>query len=294
MKSKIYTLSLAVLLALQSCVRAQHSDTLSTKKNTDTSLVIEWKELAPGIAFCETDAPVKSIVNDSKLTLLKLDPKYFDFEMLIATSLDRKARTAPQWAEEYKLDIVLNAGMYELSKKLTSRGYLQHKNHKNNAQIHPTFNSMIAFHPRDSSAAPFQIYDLQCKPWEQIKNKYQSYAQGLRMLDCDGKAIGWNKRKQSCSMLASALDEAGNLYFIYTRSPYTHNQFIAFMRQMPMKLKNAIYMEGGPETSLYVKIGDTKIEKFGSYVSETYPNDLNDHFWELPNVIGLRYKTVNH
>lgn len=290
MKHKCILGLLAIASVFQSCARAQEKDTLS-KSSADTLIVLKWTELAPGIAMSETDAPFKSVVNDSKLTVLKLDPHYFDYELLIATALDRKARTAPEWAEEYKLDIVMNAGMYELSKKLLSRGYLQHKQHKNNPKIHPTFNSMIAFNPKDSTAAPFQVYDLQCKPWEKIKNKYHSYAQGLRMLDCDGNPIGWNKRKQSCSMLATAMDEDGMLYFVYTRSPYTHNEFIRFLRQMPMKLKNAIYMEGGPETSLYVNINGTKIEKFGSYVSETYPNDLNDHFWELPNVIGLRYKT---
>jgi hypothetical protein len=56
-------------------------------------------------------------------------------------------------------------------------------------------------------------------------------------------------------------------------------------------LRNAIYLEGGPETSLYIKVGDTVIEKIGSYVSQTYPNDDNVEFWELPNVIGLKLKT---
>jgi hypothetical protein len=49
-------------------------------------------------------------------------------------------------------------------------------------------------------------------------------------------------------------------------------------------------MEGGPETSFYINIDDTKIEKVGSYVSTTYANDDNDHFWNLPNVIGIKVK----
>jgi hypothetical protein len=59
---------------------------------------------------------------------------------------------------------------------------------------------------------------------------------------------------------------------------------------MPFELTNAIYLEGGPETSLYIKVGDTVIERIGSYVSQTYPNDNNNHFWKLPNVIGMKLK----
>ena len=52
----------------------------------------------------------------------------------------------------------------------------------------------------------------------------------------------------------------------------------------------AIYLEGGPETSLYVCVGETVIEKLGSYVSDTYPTDANQTFWRLPNVIGIKAK----
>ena len=53
-------------------------------------------------------------------------------------------------------------------------------------------------------------------------------------------------------------------------------------------LRNAIYLEGGPETSLYIDINDIRIEKIGSYVSQTYPTDDNNNFWELPNIIGIK------
>ena len=42
--------------------------------------------------------------------------------------------------------------------------------------------------------------------------------------------------------------------------PRLPNDMIAFLQQFPEKLTNAIYMEGGPETSLYANIGGTKIE----------------------------------
>jgi len=59
---------------------------------------------------------------------------------------------------------------------------------------------------------------------------------------------------------------------------------------MPYGLTNAIYIEGGPETSLYIRTGNRVVEKVGSYVSNTYATDNNMTFWALPNVIGMKLK----
>lgn len=281
------SLCLAVVF-LQSCC-AQPPDTI-VPRDTVPPLQLVWTSLADGVDFCETHAPFKSVVNDSKLTVLRIDPAKVTFEMHCATELDKRPRTVAQWADTFGMNIVFNAGMYDLAHKLISRGYLQNGPHFNNAALHPTFNSMLAFQPVDSMRPSYDIIDLQCESWPAVKSRYRAYAQGLRMLDCAGVPMNWTKRKQSCSMLVAAKDAEGRLFLVFTRSPYLHNDMIGFLKQFPVKLTNAIYLEGGPETSLYVHIGTTVIEKVGSYVSQTYENDANDHFWELPNVIGIRVK----
>ena len=50
-------------------------------------------------------------------------------------------------------------------------------------------------------------------------------------------------------------------------------------------------MEGGPETSLFLKNEKATIRKIGSYVSNTYPIDTNSNFWKIPNVIGVKLRT---
>lgn len=250
----------------------------------------DWNVLAEGLSVCETDAPIKSPINDSKLTIVKITPSYFDFFLFTATEYDKRSRTVKEWSDTFELNIALNAGMYELSNGLINRGYMKNYQHCNNPNFNPAYNSMIALNPVDTLDSRFAILDLKCESWENVKGDYHCFAQGMRMIDCNGTALGWNKRNQSCSMLVAASDPYGNIYYIFSRSPYTHNQMISFMTAMPFELTNAIYLEGGPETSLYIKIGDTVIEKFGSYVSGTYPNDDNDHFWALPNVIGMKLK----
>ena len=51
-----------------------------------------------------------------------------------------------------------------------------------------------------------------------------------------------------------------------------------------------MYLEGGPETSLYVSVNGTVIQKFGSYETGFNENDENNRFWLLPNIIGVTKK----
>lgn len=257
---------------------------------TKNQAFIGWKNLYEGLDYIELDGPYKSIVNDSKISFLKIDPEKFDFHLLSATEFGNYSRTVSEWADSFKLNIVINAGMYHLSNTLINKGYMKNYTHINNPQFNSSYNALIAFNPVDSLDAKFIVHDLTCNPWDSLKNKYHCFSQGMRMIDCNGKALGWNKKNQSCSMLVAASDDAGNIYYIFTRSPYTHNEMIQFLLSLPFNIKETIYLEGGPETSFYVKIGDTNIEKMGSYISNSYPNDDNQHFWKLPNVIGLTPK----
>jgi hypothetical protein len=59
---------------------------------------------------------------------------------------------------------------------------------------------------------------------------------------------------------------------------------------LPFDLRLTLYLEGGPETSLYLNTPNKKLELVGSYVSETYETDSNKVFWPLPNVIGFKFK----
>lgn len=273
-----------------SCFAQDGTDTLYKRPKDTMDLVLLWKQIGKGVQFCETDAPLKSIIGDSKLTILKIDPNQVEFDLFTASALDSASRPVNFWADTMNLNIVFNAGMYDLGKPLTSRGLLKNKDHHNQLNFKDGWNVMFALNPLDSmNTSDAVVYDVECTPYEQIKNRYSSFAQGIRMLDCSGNPMHW-KRNQSCSMLVCAHDEQDNLILIFNRSPYSQNQLINFMKQFPTPLHSAIYMEGGPETSLYVSIGDFCLQKVGSYVSGTYPKDTNETFWRLPNVIGIRVK----
>jgi hypothetical protein len=249
-----------------------------------------WTELAPGMEYKEMAAPLKSYIGDSQLSILRFDPKKVGADFYMATEKKIKPLNAYQWADSFRLNVVFNASMYELSKPLQSRGFLKARGHANNPEFRENYRSAIVTNPKDTSEGRIQIVDLTCESWTRVQKDYDGIAQGLRMITCNGAAMAWNKRNQSCSMMVAAQDSKGWFYLIFCRSPYTHNQMIRFMKDMPYGLTNAIYLEGGPETSLLIDVNGHCIEKVGSYVSSTYERDDNMNFWKLPNVIGVRKK----
>jgi hypothetical protein len=264
---------------------------LNTVTAQNFSTPMPWVELENGLQFCEIDAPEKSNINDSKLTILKIDPSEFEFQLLTSTEFGSEARTAPCWAEEFGMEIIVNTGMYGPAKDLPNKGFLKNFDHINNPRMSGYYNAMMVLHPKDTTKLPFEIIDMTCNTWDSFKDSYRSFCQGMRMLDCDGCPMAWDKKPgQSCSMVVTATDIEKNIYFIFTRSPYTHQTMIRFLMELPFNLRQTVYLEGGPEASLYVKTEKGTITKFGSYISKSWENDENDHFWEIPNVIGIRKK----
>jgi hypothetical protein len=253
-----------------------------------------WVTLTKGLQYREINAPVKSEIGDSKISLVRLDRDLFEFDVFSATNYDSIPKSVDRWAKKHKLNIVFNSGMYSQENTLLSRAFLKAGKHVNNPSIIEDFNLMLAMSPNVLHRENIEVLDLTCENFDKIKNEFNSYAQGLRMIDCNGKPMFWKKKIQSCSMIIAAEGTDNKFYIIFCRSPYTHNQMIEFMLKMPYGIRNAIYLEGGPETSLFIDVNGHRIQKVGSWVSDTWESDENNHFWSLPNVVGVKSRSQKH
>ncbi|MFM6934738.1 MAG: phosphodiester glycosidase family protein [Flavobacteriales bacterium] len=265
----------------------------ASAQDTTTVDYSDWVTLTKGMEYREIDAPTKSFIGDSKISILRLDRQLFDFNIYSASKYDSMPRDLHAWADTFQLNVVFNAGMYSLTNPLSSRAYLKTGFHVNNGTLLENFNLMLAMNPTVKHRNEVEILDLTCENFNEMNGEFMSYAQGLRMIDCNGSPMYWKKKIQSCSMIIAAEGGDGKFYLIFCRSPYTHNQMIDFMIGMPYHLRNAIYLEGGPETSLLIDVNGHCIEKVGSWVSGTWESDKNNHFWRLPNVVGIKKSTVS-
>ena len=54
-----------------------------------------------------------------------------------------------------------------------------------------------------------------------------------------------------------------------------------------LRLTSALYVEGGPEASLYVAAGGVTVNEVGSYETGFREDDTNVAFWDIPNVVGF-------
>ena len=287
MDSRFKCHGLSRLLPLFFCAFVSSNSIVKAQEQQDS--VQQWHTLQNGLYYREFDAPEKSITNDSRIFILKADPRLCNFKMLSSSEHRKLNRTADAWAKEFGVNVVVNAGMFNMRNIRTNKGYLKNYSHTNNPKLNGYYNVMMAMNPKKNTDPEMIIYDLSCNKWESIRNSYHTYCQGMRMIDCNGNKMAWDKRPgQACSMVIGGTDIAGNIYFIFTRSPYTHQKMIDFVISLIPDIRTTVYLEGGPEASLYIQTQDTVISKIGSYVSKTYENDNNDHFWKIPNVIGIQ------
>ncbi len=80
--------------------------------NSEMYAQIQWSELQQGLWLSQTPMPQKSSHADSKVTILKIDPAYFDFKLELATQNKWEKKPINEICEERKLIAGINAGMF--------------------------------------------------------------------------------------------------------------------------------------------------------------------------------------
>ncbi|GAA4354024.1 phosphodiester glycosidase family protein [Hymenobacter saemangeumensis] len=245
---------------------------------------VTWQQLSPGLALGEYRPTVKSDIGDSKITILRINPRQYSFRLLESVRYKGKARTAAQWCQQEKLLACINAGMYQPDGR--SVGYMRDHQSINNASL-GNDNSILVFNPADSLRPAIKLIDRSCETdWAQQLRAYHSASQSIRMVDCQGRNT-WAAQPKRWSSAVWAMDQDGNALMIFCRSPYSMHDYVDILLQSPLKISQAMYLEGGPEASLSIRSGQTVRNLFGSYETGFVENDNSQAAFPLPNVIGI-------
>lgn len=251
-----------------------------------------WKPIDKGLFVAEFDSPQKSEIGDSKITIVKINPKYYSFKLLCASETGEANMTCKQWCKKYGLIAGINAGMFR-EDKITNCGYMRNFKHINNPKLAKDYNAVLAFNTIVSTPTvpEVQIIDRTCQDFGKLKDKYHTLVQNIRMINCKQTNV-WSQQNKKSSMAVMGMDKSGNILFIFTRSPYSGHDFNNVLLSLPISIYNAMYLEGGPEATLYLSSGDTEFEKVGSYETEFW-DETNVRAWPIPNVIGIAKKPEN-
>ena len=275
-------LGVTLNLLLTTCFAA--AQTYET--HNEDSLLNSWKPLLSGLDLLEINAYTKPYVEDGKLTIIRIQPALFNFR-LISTTETKLTKPGQYWVESLGLNMLFNAGMYNLNDGRSHRYFMKNYKHLNNSNLSVTENGIIAFNRKNESVPKFGLYDLTKSDWKMIDTSYNTIIQGLRMIDGDGCPVYWNDRVQSCSMIIIAQDRESNIYVIFSKTPFTQNQMIDNLLNLPFALINAVYLEGGSRANFIVSTNKLKMKRVGSFGSDRNSYNKNSTFFPFPNFIGL-------
>jgi hypothetical protein len=249
-----------------------------------------WQTLAPGMALKEFVAGKASIIGDSRITVLRIDPGLWDLEFMgVSLTGESDGHTAREWCESHRLTAAINAGMFGPDGR-AHIGYLRSGGHVNCGRVNG-YQSVAAFGPRGADLPLFRIFDLDAPrvTMQRILKDYAAAVQNMRLLKRPGINV-WSRQEKEWSEAALGEDDAGRVLFIFCRSPYSMRDLSHELLASGIGLVAAQHLEGGPEAELYLHVGKVERELFGSYETYFWENDDNARPWPIPSVLGVRPK----
>lgn len=242
-----------------------------------------WQPLDEGIflaLFQETPA------SPYLLVVLKVDPIHYELKLLSASEGGKEGMTLKDWCSAFGLDGAINASMY-LEDGRKSTGFMKNYDHVNNPRINARFGAFLVFNPREASLPPVQIVDREHQDWKNLIDRYETVVQNYRLITLKGKNA-WKNRSDArrFSAAAIAMDDEGKVLFIFSRQPRDVHEFAEQLLGLPLKIRNAMYVEGGQDAGLFI-----------TDLPDGMPNRPMLSFLEgdegyalplVPNVIGIR------
>jgi hypothetical protein len=247
---------------------------------------VPWSQAAPGLEVGRFPSPKASEVGDSVVTVVRVDPRRYTFSLLSAKLLGlARVPNAPEWAAERKVTGVINASMFQADHR-TSVSYMRDGDRVNQGRWSKD-KAVFVSQPRTGGLPPAQILDRSCQDAAGLAAQYRVVAQNIRMLDCQGRNV-WAPQPRKWSTACVGADRAGRVLLVHVRSPYSTHDLIDVLRGLPLDLARLMYVEGGPEASLYVAVdGKVVVSEVGSFETGFFTSDENRVFWPLPNVLAF-------
>lgn len=243
-----------------------------------------WQELEPGFSLARF-TPNASSLYPISIIVLRLDPEHVEFTLLNA-SHSGKAASLTEWADAHGLAAAINASMY-LPDALTSTGYMRSHEHVNNPRIMTNFGAFFVAGRRDGGKPSATLLDRTQDDWETALHTYDIVVQNYRLISADGRML-WKPDGPSYAAAAIGQDTDGNILFIHSREPMTGADFGNLLLSLPLKLRMAMYVEGGSQASLLVRAGNVDTVWMGRHVADLWTSGNKNA--PLPNVLGVRRK----
>jgi hypothetical protein len=239
-----------------------------------------WTAVEPGLEVGVFRGP-EGASGDGKIWIVRIDPARFELKLVNASASDSRPRTAREWALGSGGVAAINAGMFQTD-GLTSVGLMRTRAHQNNPRRNSRYNAVLAFDPVEPGLPPVNILDAACGELDAGGRRYGTLIQSIRMVSCDRRNVWALDRNKRWSTAAIGIDGSGRTLFIHARSRWSVHDVIERLLALPIDLRRAMYVEGGPEAQLFVRSGDHEAERLGIIEATELDPGLT---WTIPNAV---------
>jgi hypothetical protein len=239
-----------------------------------------WQTLEPGLEVRLFDGP-PGAPGDGKIAAVRIDPAFFELRLLNSSAPGQGApASARTWAARSGASAVINASMYQEDYR-TSVSLMRTRDHVNQRHVSRD-RAALLFDPLDRSLPAVRMADRDRDDLESAARAYGTAIQSIRMVSFDRRNV-WSPSERRFSVAAVGLDGHGRVLFLHARSAWPVHDLVEALLALPMDLRQAMYVEGGPEAQLFTHGGDVEVERLGA--------SSGQDGWPVPNVIAAVRRT---
>jgi len=241
-----------------------------------------WQALEPGLEYALLDGPPSDGEGDGKIAAVRIDPARFELRLASASAPGQGALlTARDWAYRTGASAAINASMYQEDLR-TSVSLMKSRDHVNQRRVSKD-KAVLAFDPLVSGVPPVRIVDRDCDDLTDAEHRYGTLVQSIRMVSCERRNV-WAPSDRRFSTAAIGVDAKGRVLFFHARTRWPVHDLVKALLELPIELKQAMYVEGGPEAQLFARGGGREIERVGTFERAPRAADAG-RAWPVPNVI---------
>lgn len=219
---------------------------IGSTNQTPTSTVNAWNKAAPGVEVRQEvwTSPRSSSLSDT-VTIVRIDPRYVNIS--VAYQPDQPL-SMQGWIQKEHAVALINGGYFDGQDNATA---LVISNSHVFGTSYTGFGGMLAV----DAQGKVQVRSLREQPYDSSERITQA-TQCTPMLMIDGKRTQFTADDKASPRSVVATDQDGHLLFIASGGiDFTLDDMATLLAKSDLKLVNALNLDGGSSTGLYVNAG---------------------------------------
>ena len=242
-----------------------------------------FRSLRPGLEFAVLHGEPFCRGGSSAIAVLRLDPARMRLRVR-HYSLEPEHRPLDilEWQGRTAALAVFNAGQYYPD--YSYMGLLVSDGRVVSHHVHPAYKAALVASPVEGPGRA-RVLDLEREPLDARRPRWREIAQSFMLFDRTG-TLRIRRTSQTANRTVVAEDREGRLLVITTEGAYTLHEFASLLRALPLRITQAMSMDGGEEAMLCVKVGRFRYASFGRWDGEPDPDGKSDRA-PLPAVIAV-------